>query len=307
MQHPPLTNWLLNSDSAIRWQVKRDLLNESPEAVASERARVATEGWGARLLALQTSDGLWGGAVWQALDWVSTMDTLVLLRDLGLDPQSPQARRAIKLVLDNHLTWGPEFGDSPFFEGEEEACINGRTLAVGAYFGVNSDVLVQKLLGGQMEDGGWNCYAPPSNRSSFHSTICVLEGLLEYEKMPGATIDVAAPRKRGEEYLLERHLFRSLSTGEMINPSWLEFSFPTRWHYDVLWALDYLRRAGATPDSRMAEAIELVKQKQDSHGRWPLENVHPGRVHFEMEEGGQPSRWNTLRALRVLKWYEAAV
>jgi len=158
-----------------------------------------------------------------------------------------------------------------------------------------------------MEDGGWNCYTPPSTRSSFHSTICVLEGLLEYENMPGATIDVAATRKRGEEYLLERHLFRSLSTGEVINPQWLEISFPTRWHYDVLWALDYLRRTGVKSDARVSEAVELIKQKQDSQGRWLLENPHPGRVHFTMEEGGQPSRWNTLRALQVLDWYAAAV
>ena len=261
MQHSPLTNWLLDSDPAIRWQVKRDLLKESSEAVALERAKVATQGWGARLLALQAPDGMWGGAVWQSPDWISTMDTLVLLRDLGVDPQSPQARRAIELVLDNNLNWGPEFGNSPFFEGEEEACINGRTLAVGAYFGVNSDKLAQQLVSEQMEDGGWNCYTPPSKRSSFHSTICVLEGLLEYENSPDAIVDVSAPRKRGEEYLLERHLFRSLSTGEVINPHWLEFSFPTRWHYDVLWALDYLRRAGVKPDSRIAEAIELVKQK----------------------------------------------
>lgn len=305
MEYSPLTNWLLNSDPAIRWQVKRDLLKESPEAVGLERAKVATEGWGARLLALQTPDGMWGGAVWQSPDWISTMDTLVLLRDLGIDPQSPPARRAIELVLDNNLNWGPEFGNSPFFEGEEEACINGRTLAVGAYFGVNSDKLAQQLISEQMEDGGWNCYTPPSTRSSFHSTICVLEGLLEYENRPGAIIDVAAPRKRGEEYLLERHLFRSLSTGEVINPRWLEFSFPTRWHYDVLRALDYLRSAGVKPDPRIAEAVELVKQKQDSEGRWPLENPHPGRVHFEMETGGEPSRWNTLRALRVLDWVES--
>jgi hypothetical protein len=307
MPHSSVINWLLESDPAIRWQVKRDLLKESPEAVSTERSKVATEGWGARLLALQAPDGMWGGAVWQSPDWISTMDTLVLLRDLGIDPQSPQARRAIELVLDNNLNWSPEFGNSPFFEGEEEACINGRTLAAGAYFGVNSDKLAQQLISEQMDDGGWNCYTPPSTRSSFHSTICVLEGLLEYENMPGATIDAAAPRKRGEEYLLERHLFRSLSTNEIINPRWLEISFPTRWHYDILRALDYFHHAGAQPDSRLAEAIELVKQKQDSQGRWLLENPHPGRVHFEMEVGGEPSRWNTLRALRVLEWYSTPV
>ena len=207
--------WLLDSDPSIRWQVMRDLMDESDEVVAGERSRVASEGWGSRLLDLQEPDGQWGGGTLHP-QWTSTLYTLLLLTDLGLDPTSERARRAIGLVRDN-CTWGPEFGDSPFFEGEVEPCINGRVLAFGAYFGEASDRLVDRLLHEQLEDGGWNCEAPPSKRSSFHSTICVLEGLLEYEKAKGATTAVTDARLRGQEYLLERRMFRSLSTGEVID------------------------------------------------------------------------------------------
>jgi hypothetical protein len=281
----------------------RDLMDESPEVVADERSRVASEGWGSRLLDLQAPDGQWGGGPYVSPGWISTTDTVLLLRELGLDPTSERARRAIGLVRDKS-SWGPEFGDAPFFEGEVEPCINGRVLAAGAYFGEAHDRLADRLLHEQLEDGGWNCEAPQSKRSSFHTTICVLEGLLEYEKAKGATTALRDARFRGQEYLLGRSLFRSLSTGGVIDPDWTQFSFPTRWYYDVLWGLDYLRRAGVEPDQRVAEAIDLVKKKRDGYGRWPLENPHAGEVHFDMEEGaGKPSRWNTLRALRVLDWY----
>ena len=296
-------DWLLDSDPSIRWQVMRDLLHEPDEVVAAERSRVAYEGWGARLLDLQGPDGQWDGAPYLCPGWTSTTDTLMLLRELGVDPANERVRRAIGLVRDRS-TWGREFDEQPFFEGEVEPCINGRVLAAGAYFGEISNLMTVRLLVEQLKDGGWNCEAPRSQRSSFHSTICVLEGLLEYEKAKGAPRGVTETRLRGQEYLLERRMFRSLSTGEVIDPDWTRFSFPTRWHYDVLWGLDYLRKAGAESDERAAEAIDLVRQKRDSDGRWPLENPHAGEVHFEMEDGaGQPSRWNTLRALRVLKWY----
>lgn len=303
--------WLLDADPSIRWQVKRDLTGEPEEVVAAERSRVAVEGWGARLLSLQEPDGNWGGGPWVFQSWASTMETLMLLRELGLDPASPQARKAISLVRDKS-DWGPYHGHSPFFEGEVEPCINGRVLACGAYFGEGSDRLVDRLLSEQLQDGGWNCEAPPSKRSSFNSTICVLDGLLEYEKAKGATSAVKDARLRGQEYLLERKLFRSLSTGKVIdrdrksNRDWREFPFPTRWHYDILWGLDYLRKAGAGPDERAAEAIDLVAGKQDQDGRWPLDSPHAGKVYFDMEGGrGTASRWNTLRALRVLDWYSA--
>jgi hypothetical protein len=300
-----IIQWLLDSDPSIRWQVERDLMDESGEIVARERSRVSSEGWGARLLDLQAPDGQWGGGAYCFPGWISTTDTLLILRDLGLDPASERARRAINLVRENS-TWGPEFDDAPYFEGEVEPCINGRVLALGAYFGEASDRLLDRLLHEQLEDGGWNCEAPQSKRSSFHTTICVLDGLLEYEKAKGVTTAVRDARHRGEEYLLERRMFKSRSTGEVIDPDWTQFSFPTRWHYDVLRGLDYLRRAGVEPDQRIAEAIDLVEKKRDNDGRWPLENPHAGEVHFEMEDGaGNPSRWNTLRALRVLDWFSA--
>jgi hypothetical protein len=305
--------WLLDSDPSIRWQVMRDLIAASDATVARERSRVASEGWGARLLDLQAADGHWGGAAFVPRAWVSTFDTLQLLRDLGLDPAGDRVRSAVGLVRDQ-CTWGREFGDSPFFEGEVEPCINGRVLAIGAYFGVPSDGLAGRLLHAQLSDGGWNCNAPRSQRSSFHTTICVLEGLLEYEQAKGPKREITDARLRGQEYLLERRLFRSRSTGEIIAfdrklrrpAAWTQCSFPTRWHYDILWALDYLRRAGAPPDDRVAEALDLLAKKRDESGRWPLENPHPGPVHFEMEGGaGEPSRWNTLRAMRVLRWATA--
>jgi hypothetical protein len=222
---------------------------------------------------------------------------------MGLDPTSAQARTAVGLVRDK-VTWGPEFGDAPFFEGEVEPCINGGVLALGGYFGETSDRLLDRVLGEQLKDGGWNCDAEKGSvRSSFHTTICVLEGLRECEKAKGATAAVTHARVRAQEYLLERRMFRRLSSGEVIDRNWTRFSFPTTWHYDVLRGLDYLRSAGIEPDERLAEAVGLVAKRRHQNGTWPLHDSHADSVHFEVEGGaGKPSRWNTLRALRVLKW-----
>ncbi len=306
--------WLLDSDPSIRWQVMRDLTGEPDEVVAAERSRVASEGWGARLLDLQRQDGTWGDDT-STRKWESTLHTLLLLRDMGLDPTSERARMAVGLVRDK-FTWGPEFGDAPFFEGEAEPCINGGVLELGSYFGETRDRLLDRLLGEQLVDGGWNCEAERGSvRSSFHTTICVLEGLLEYEKAKGPTAAVTDARVRAQEYLMERRMFRRLSSGEVIKDrkrppvqgrDWTRFSFPTTWHYDVLRGLDYLRSAGVEPDERVAEAVGLVAKRRHQNGRWPLHDPHPDPVHLDMEGGrGKPSRWNTLRALRVLDWYSA--
>ncbi len=322
-QTTPLA-WLLDSDPSIRWQVMRDLIGAPADEVAAERARVATEGAGARLLALQGADGRWGGAAWNR-GWNSTMHVLMLLRDMGLDPASDQARRAVGLVRDR-VTWQgcgpPEADGNPFFAGEVEPCINGQVGAVGAYFGQDIRGIVDRLLGEQLPDGGWNCEAANgSTRSSFNTTICVLEALLEHELSVGSSPEVTAARLRGQEYLLERRLFRRRSTGAVIDydrkdgpgggpghPAWTRFAFPTWWHYDVLRGLEYLRRAGVAPDERAAEAIDLVASKREGDGRWPLEVRYPGQMLVEIDEGegegeGRPSRWITLRALRVLDWY----
>jgi hypothetical protein len=296
--------WLLDSDPSIRWQVMRDLTDEPAEVVAAERSRVASDGWGAQLLGYQRPDGNWGDGI-ATPHWRSNLYTLLLLRDLGLDPASERARKAVGLVRDA-VTWGPEFGDAPFFEGEVEPCINGGVLVLGSYFGETSDRLVDRLLGEQLTDGGWNCEAERGSvRSSFHTTICVLEGLLEYEKAKGATAAVTHARARAQEYLLERRMFRRLSSGEVIEPRWARFTFPTLWHYDVLRGLDYLRCAGIKDDQRVAEAVGMVAERRQPDGRWLLDKPHRETLH-DLEGGaGQPSRWNTLRALRVLDWYSA--
>jgi hypothetical protein len=308
--------WLLDSDPSIRWQVMRDLTDAPAHEVAAERARVATEGVGARLLALQAADGRWAGAAWNR-GWNSTMHVLWLLRYLGLDPASAEARRAVGLVRDQ-VTWRgcgpPECDDNHFFAGEVEPCINGQVATAGAYFGQDVRGIVARLLDEQLSDGGWNCDAPDdSTRSSFNTTICVLEALLEFERAAGGSPEVTAARLRGQDYLLERRLFRRRSTGTAIERDrkgggdWTRFAFPTWWRYDVLRGLDYLRDAGVTPDERVAEAIELVASKRDADGRWPLDTHHPGVMSVELGEGeGRPSRWNTLRALRVLRWNERA-
>ncbi|MEO8450851.1 MAG: hypothetical protein ABI647_13720 [Gemmatimonadota bacterium] len=298
-----ILQWLLDSDPSIRWQVMRDLTGEPAELVAAERSRVACNGWGARLLGLQQSDGTWGDDI-ATPKWASNLYTLLLLRAMGLDPASEQALKAVGLVRDK-VTWGPEFGDAPFFEGEVEPCINGGTLALGAYFGETSERLLDRLLGEQLQDGGWNCEAERGSvRSSFHTTICVLEGLLEYEKAKGRTAAVTGARRRAHEYLMERRLLRSLTSGEVIDRKWTRFSFPTTWHYDVLRGLDYLRSAGVEPDERIAEAVALVADARDQNGRWALHDPHEDPVQLDMEDSaGKPSRWNTLRALRVLDWY----
>jgi hypothetical protein len=244
------------------------------------------------------------------------MHVLMLLRDLGLDPASDQACRAVGLVRDG-VTWkgcGPQECDgNSFFAGEMEPCINGQVGAVGAYFGQDVRGIVDRLLGEQLSDGGWNCEAANgSTRSSFNTTICVLEALLEHERATGGSPELTNARLRGQEYLLERRLFRQRSTGEVIErdrkggAAWTRFAFPTWWHYDVLRGLEYLRCAGVTPDERVAEAIDLVASKRDGDGRWPLETRYPGVMPVEIDTGeGQPSQWNTLRALRVLEWYSA--
>jgi len=301
-------DWLLDSDPAIRWQVMRDLAHEPADVVAAERARVAAEGWGARLLALQAPDGAWGGRAWSH-DWTDTFHVLELLRWLGPDPGSRQARQAVGLVRD-HITWrDPDFetpwADNRFFDGEVEPCINGNVVATGSYFGVDVASLVDRLLGEQLADGGWNCEVENgATVSSIETTINVLEGLLEHERAIGGSARVGEARRRGEAYLLERRLFRRKTTGEVIDPGWLRFSFPHWYHYDVLRGLDYLRSAGVRPDEGVAEAIRVVEDNRGPDGRWPLQNVREGEAHFLMEQGaGEPSRWNTLRGMRVLEWF----
>jgi hypothetical protein len=304
-------DWLLDSDPAIRWQAMRDLTDASPAAMSAERARVTREGLGAEILARQQSDGSWRRTNRSA--WLSTLFTLLLLRATGVDRSEPAVESAVAR-LETCLRWNQtgcwdlrsaELGGNPFFEGEVEPCINGGTLALGAYFGRPTESLARRLVSEQLDDGGWNCEAPKSARASFHTTICVLEGLLEYERAVGSAPEIAASRRRGEEYLLERSLFRRRSTGEVASAAFLELAFPPRYHYDILRALDYFRQARVRPDARMGEAVHLVESKRQADGRWLLERAYDEALGVPFTESvGEPSRWNTLRALRVLRWYD---
>ena len=320
MSETAVTDWLLDpehSDPSIRWQVMRDLLDAPRPAWEAVRARVETEGWGARLLAFQDDDGQWAGGSFFPADfdfrgdeegqpWTATEPSLSLLRELGPDPSSERLRRSMELIGANSR-W--DHAGQPFWDGEVEPCINGRTVANGAYFGVDVGALVERLVGERLEDGGWNCDAERGSvRSSFDSTINVLEGLLEFERATGGTAGSRAARRSGEEFLLERHLFRRLSTGEPIE-KYLRLLHPSRWHYDVLRGLDHFRAAavltGAEPDPRLAEAVEHVRARRLDDGTWPLDWSPTGRVWFDVDDGaGEPSRWVTLRALRVLRWWE---
>lgn len=295
--------WLLRGDPAIRWQTMRDLIGAPAAEYERERATVATNGWAAESLARQDEDGQWRV---ERAEWplAPTLYSLQLLRHCGLDPLSEQARRAIARVREG-VRW--EFwGNAPFFDGEVEPCINGGVLAVGAYFGVASSKLLDRLLGEQLADGGWNCEAEQGSvRSSFHTTICVLEGLLEYERSMGPAPVVTEARLRAEEYLLERRLLRRASTGKIIDTYWTRFPFPTYWRYDVLRALEHLRAAGRERDPRLSEPLDIVRRRRRQDGRWSLGEPYGFDHHgVALDPGrGKPSRWVTLRAARVLKYF----
>ena len=309
-----LADWLLDSDPSIRWQVKQDLLDAPAEEVADERARVAREGWGGQLLALQDPDGRWDGGTYRpgwvdearpAYDaWTATHFSLSSLREYGVDPADPAVVRAVGLVRDN-VHW--EHEDEPYFDGETEACINGAALATAAYFGrgvpdLGGERIVETLLADRRADGGWNCWSDPV--SSFHPTICVLEGLLEWERAGHDDPAVRDARLGAEEYLLERRLLWRRITGELVDPRFAMLSWPVRWFYDVLRALEHFRRARPEGDPRLADAVTLLRGKADDDGCFTLENWHEGPIPFSLgrEYEGMPSRAVTLSAQRVLRW-----
>jgi hypothetical protein len=300
--------WLLDSDPAIRWQVQRDLLHTRPAVYHAERARVATHGWGADLLARQAADGHWGGGIYSP-KWISTTYTLLLLRHLGLPRNHAAASRAcahfffLGLAKDGGINLFKSFSHS-------ETCVNGMLLALLSYF-QHSDPrtagVVEFLLRAQMDDGGWNCRrVHGATHGSFHTTISVLEGLAEHA---GTLRHVPAPLNTattaGREFLLRHRLFKSHRTGRIVDPQMTRFHFPPQWRYDVLRALDYYRLVDAPRDRRLADAIVLLKRRRSSDGTWVLSRHWNGRTHFSMESTARPSRWNTLRALRVLEWWAA--
>lgn len=311
--------WVSDSDPSLHWQVVRDVVGRSESEWGPIRGLIETEGVGARLLSLQGADGQWSGGAFfppgftgrqfeeEGQPWTTTTWALTQLREFGLDPNSDRAREAVRLVGENSC-WDND--GQPYWAGEVEECINGRTVADGAYFGIDVAPIVSRLVGESQSDGGWNCErCNGSSRSSFATTINVLEGLLEFERATGGTTRSLEARKSGEDFLLTRKLFRRASTGEPADEQFLTLTYPTRWHYDVLRALDYFRAAsrfdGAAPDARLTDGIELVRSRRDADGRWRLDWLPKGATLFDLDDGpGQASRWITLRALRVLRWWD---
>lgn len=318
-----LIAWLLASDPALRWQVERDLMGEPPEVWQATRARIATEGFGARFLGLQEPDGQWAGGAYFPADfdfegpeaaddagqpWTATTWTLDSLREWGMDPAVLRRRRTAELLAENSR-W--EYDNLPYWGGEVDCCINAMTVANGLWLGADIGGIVDWFLEHRLPDGGWNCeWVEGSRRSSFHSTLNSLKGLLAYDSVTGGTDATRAARRSGEEYLLERGLFRRLSTGDPVAP-WVDrFAYPFRWFYNVLNAGEYFRRAamldGATPDPRMADAIERIRAARQPDGTWLQARRHPGRVWFEVDApAGEPSKWLTLFGTRVLTWWDS--
>lgn len=312
----PMTNatsaaleWLLDGDPAIRWQALRDLVGAPESVLARERRRVARDGWGARLLARQDPEGTWAGGLYSP-KWTSTTYTMLLLRDFGLPANNRKARKACTLLLDRGLQrdGGINYGTWAKWTRRSETCVTGMVLSILSHFEYDDDrldTIADHLLGQQMPDGGWNCQRPyGATHASVHTTISVLEGLRLYELHPRRGVrGVRTAQRRGREFLLAHRLFRSHRTGEIIKPEFTRFSFPPRWHYDILRALDYLQAVNAPRDRRLTEAIDIVRSRQREDGRWSLQHSYRGKTYFELERLGAPSRWNTLRALRVLKWW----
>ena len=310
--------YLLKSDPSVRWQTMRDILDKPQSEWEPERNKIEHEGWGKELLSHQDSDGRWakGGFVpadvtaeeWKtAQPWTATYWSLSMLREFGLQPSSEIAKKTTELVGKN-AKW--DHDGQPFWDGEVEECINGQTVANGAYFGADISGIVQRLLGEVQPEGGWNCQrVEGSTRASFNTTLCVLEGLLEYEKAKGGSEQIKKAQEDGEEYLLKRGLYKRLSTGEAADKDFVRLLAPWRFHYTILRALEYFRAAavlhGGKPDPRLKESIDIIRAKRRDDGFWVAEWELKGRRWFGLDDGaGTPSPWLTMVAMRVLKWWD---
>lgn len=323
---PALLTWLLDADPALCWQVERDLADAPDATWRATRARTLTEGFGARLLALQQPDGQWDGGAYFPADfdfhgpeaaadagqpWTATTWSLNSLRDWGVDAG---ALAGTADLLAAHSRW--EYNDLPYWGGEVDCCINAFTLANGAWLGADVTGLASWFIDHRLPDGGWNCeWVEGSTRSSFHSTLNVLRGLLYHEAAPRTAGDAAgalrAARHGGEEYLLQRRLLTTLSTGEPVGPWATRFAYPFRWVYSALNAVDYFRCAarhdGRPPDPRLADAIDVIRAARRPDGTWLQEHRHPGRVWFEVDvPPGEASKWLTFYGTRALAWWDGA-
>jgi hypothetical protein len=299
--------WLEQGDPAIRWQTLRDFSLSGEEELDRERQRVATEGWGARLLSFQDEEGSWAKKLYSP-KWVSTTYTMLLLKRMGLPTDNEQAHKGCKFLLDNGFHSDGGIIISPKSTNHSETCVTGMVLSILAYFLYDDQrvyELVKHLLKQQMVDGGWNCRSYEGDtHSSFHTTINVLEGLWEYEKKYRQMLDeVEEVQEKARQFLLEHKLYKSHRTGEVVDKRMTRFSFPPRWYYDIMRVLDYFQSCDVDPDDRAKDAIKVLMKKQRKDGTWPLQDNHPGRTYFDMEQTGKPSRWNTMRALRIIDWW----
>lgn len=306
-----VTSWLMDGDPAIRWQALRDLQEAPAKRWKAEQRHTLNEGWGARLLEFQAPDGSWGGGIYSP-KWISTTYTLLTLIALGIPRDHSTAQKAAALVLDKQLG---STCDKTFMLNLAacDRCIVGMDLSIAAYFGLcdaRVEAILENLLTERMPDGAWNCRRnrkPQPHHSSFNTTFNVLEGLREWlETTPKHELrnDVLNAEKRALEFALEHRLYKSHKTGNIIHTNFTKLSYPHRWYYDVLRGLAYFARVNASHDERLQDAMELLNSRRSPDGRWPVQHKHPAKVFFDMEKVGGPSRWNTLRALRVLKWWE---
>jgi hypothetical protein len=306
LQNKKITEWLMNGDPSIRWQVMRDLLCNSENKCEIERKKISVKGWGEKLLLKQDIEGMWAGSLYSQ-KWISTTYTMLLLKSFGLSPKNSKAKKACKVLLNGGFY---NDGGINYFSSlnHSETCVTGMILSLLAYFHYDDervDNLAEFLLRQQMADGGWNCQSfKGAKHSSFHTTISVLGGFREYEKLdPKKHSIIRRSQLEGVEFLLQHRLFRSHRTGKIFDSRITRFSFPPRWRYDILRALDYFQEANIPFDIRMNDALEIVINRKRNDGKWLLQSRHAGKTYFEMEQVGKPSRWNTLRALRVLKNY----
>jgi len=303
---PHILDWLLAGDVSIQYQVYRDLLDQERPDLS---ARISREGWGARFLSQRNPDGNWGRAYYQP-KWISTHYTVLDLKNLGVAPDEPAIRETLRDVLQHHK--GTDGGINPHVTiRESDVCLTGMFLNFASYFRMPEASLrsiVDFLIGEHMKDGGFNCESnrPGAVHSSLHSTISVLEGIWEYSAngYPYRSSELDPIEMAAREFILQHRLFRSDHTGEIIDKRMLLLSYPSRWYYDILRALDYFQAAGVDYDPRMQDALDVLIKKRRKDEKWPLQGKHPGQTHFEMELPREPSRWNTLRALRVLRHFE---
>ncbi len=307
MDKQQFIDWLLEGDVSIQYQVWRDLLGVDKKKL---QASISTEGWGQEYLSKRKSDGHWGDGFYQP-KWISTHYTLLDLRNLNLSPTNDIVQETLELILQNNIADDGGIQLGPSTSQYSDVCVNGMFLNYASYFKtpeIKMHSIIDCLLNEIMADGGFNCRTTRSGakHSSLHTTISVLEGLSEFQKA-GYTYrkdEILSVKKSSIEFILLHQLFLSDRTGQIINKEFLKLTYPCRWKYDILRALDFFQYTGIGWDNRMKAAIDVLKSKRNNEGSWNMQAAHPGQVHVNMEKAGKPSRWNTLRVLRVMKHFE---